>query len=283
MDGISFVKKMGTDDRQAEACRGARFAPGREAASGDEVEAALGVAHTMIGQALLRYRAAQESDGQDLIEHHDSEETLWPLFAHFLQQAVHGSVTLRAANCSWLITGRRGSSAVGRLQEGLLSSGARLVMLADDDSVDYPDVAERLADLQRLGAEVRVHRAELPDMLVLDRAAVVLRSREPRGNPGDAALTLIRIPEIVAAMNKMVAAASSSAVDLTTFRRGLAIRDGLTERVLFMLRMGYKDEAAARALGLSVRTYRRHVASVMDALDVTSRFQAGARASLLGF
>ena len=44
------------------------------------------------------------------------------------------------------------------------------------------------------------------------------------------------------------------------------------------LASGSKDEAAARALGMSLRTYRRRVAELMTAVGATSRFQAGLRA-----
>jgi DNA-binding NarL/FixJ family response regulator len=42
------------------------------------------------------------------------------------------------------------------------------------------------------------------------------------------------------------------------------------------------DETAVRALGVSLRTYRRRVAELMTALGAASRFQAGARARELG-
>ena len=42
------------------------------------------------------------------------------------------------------------------------------------------------------------------------------------------------------------------------------------------------DEAAARRLGTSLRTYRRRVAEPMAVLEAGSRFQAGVRAGELG-
>jgi DNA-binding NarL/FixJ family response regulator len=52
--------------------------------------------------------------------------------------------------------------------------------------------------------------------------------------------------------------------------------------ILASLGEGVKDEVAARKLGLSVRTYRRHVAEIMRDMRATSRFQAGVRAAELG-
>ncbi len=53
-------------------------------------------------------------------------------------------------------------------------------------------------------------------------------------------------------------------------------------QVLECLRLGLTDEAAARSLVVSVRTYRRHVADIMTALGAGSRFQAGVRAARQG-
>ena len=52
--------------------------------------------------------------------------------------------------------------------------------------------------------------------------------------------------------------------------------------MLALLADGHKDEVVARRLGCSVRTARRHVSSLMELLDSSSRFQAGARAAQAG-
>jgi DNA-binding NarL/FixJ family response regulator len=56
----------------------------------------------------------------------------------------------------------------------------------------------------------------------------------------------------------------------------------LAPSLLDALASGSEDEAAARALGMSLRTYRRRVAELMAAVGATSRFQAGLRARELG-
>jgi DNA-binding NarL/FixJ family response regulator len=59
-----------------------------------------------------------------------------------------------------------------------------------------------------------------------------------------------------------------------------------TASELLLLRLladGSKDEAAARALGVSVRTVRRMVADLMRRLDARSRFQAGILAQRRGW
>lgn len=46
---------------------------------------------------------------------------------------------------------------------------------------------------------------------------------------------------------------------------------------------GMKDEAVARELGVSIRTYRRLLAGLMEFMGVESRFQAGAKAMSMGW
>ena len=52
----------------------------------------------------------------------------------------------------------------------------------------------------------------------------------------------------------------------------------LARAVLTQLCAGNTDSHAARRLGISLRTYRRRVASIMRELGAESRFQAGALA-----
>lgn len=56
----------------------------------------------------------------------------------------------------------------------------------------------------------------------------------------------------------------------------------LERRILHQLRHGAKDESAARLLGVSVRTYRRHVTALCIRLGASSRFEAGVNAAFAG-
>jgi DNA-binding NarL/FixJ family response regulator len=46
---------------------------------------------------------------------------------------------------------------------------------------------------------------------------------------------------------------------------------------------GLHDDAIARRAGISTNTVRRHIAAIMDRLDVTSRFATGAAAHRRGW
>jgi sugar-specific transcriptional regulator TrmB/DNA-binding CsgD family transcriptional regulator len=53
--------------------------------------------------------------------------------------------------------------------------------------------------------------------------------------------------------------------------------------ILRMLRIGLKDQAVARQLGVSERTATRRISGIMTRLGATSRFQAGVEAALRGW
>jgi DNA-binding NarL/FixJ family response regulator len=90
-------------------------------------------------------------------------------------------------------------------------------------------------------------------------------------------------PALVDGVHSLFAAAWQAAAGLGSCLRAEA--PALTPQARAILRMlgaGLTDEAAARQLGTSLRTYQRRVAELMAALDAGSRFQAGVRASELG-
>jgi sugar-specific transcriptional regulator TrmB len=61
------------------------------------------------------------------------------------------------------------------------------------------------------------------------------------------------------------------------------VLDDEDRRVLALLAAGKTDETAAREVGMSVRHLRRRIARLMDVLQATSRFQAGAVAARRGW
>jgi DNA-binding CsgD family transcriptional regulator len=58
--------------------------------------------------------------------------------------------------------------------------------------------------------------------------------------------------------------------------------DPVKREILGLLESGAKDEAIARALGVSLRTCRRHIAELLSATDAVSRFQAACRFARAG-
>jgi hypothetical protein len=139
----------------------------------------------------------------------------------------------------------------------------------------------QLAHLRRVaaaGGQVRITSAPLPhETMILDRRVVILAGpHSPRGRE----YTVSTSPGLVGGVYTLFSAAWEAAATLASYLP----RDvpELDQAILAALGAGLTDEAAARQLGTSLRTYRRRVAELMAGLDAGSRFQAGLRAGELG-
>ncbi|MEV4566074.1 DNA-binding response regulator [Nonomuraea sp. NPDC049419] len=144
------------------------------------------------------------------------------------------------------------------------------------DSVSARELARRR---DSLGAEIRISKEELNETIILDRRVVILAGDLTAGRRG---YSVISQPEIVQGVMSLFETAWRSATDLAVYDAQVAEIRQLAPAVLDLLGQGVKDETAARRLGLGVRTYRRRVAELMEALGAESRFQAGVRARELG-
>ena len=136
---------------------------------------------------------------------------------------------------------------------------------------------ETLRDLH--GAQVRITADEINETIILDRRLAILAGDVRTGRRSYSVITQ---PEVVQGVMSLFDAAWRSATDLDVYDARIAEIRALAPQVLDLLGRGTKDETAARRLGLGVRTYRRRVAELMDALGAESRFQAGVRARELG-
>ncbi|MER6158702.1 DNA-binding response regulator [Streptomyces sp. NPDC001868] len=147
--------------------------------------------------------------------------------------------------------------------------------LADEHS------REHLTELADRGAQVRIAATALPhETIIIDHRFAILAGLD---SPGGRQYTLTTAPTLVGGVYALFEAAWETATDLKTFLRGEQPHlDAGSRRVLRALGSGATDETAARQLGMSLRTYRRRVAELLDAFDAGSRFQAGVRAGELG-
>lgn len=125
------------------------------------------------------------------------------------------------------------------------------------------------------GGSVQVRLAGEPQrgLVIIDNRVALVRS-EPES--GDRQASLVRAPVVVRALQDMFMSNWRRAIPLTEYEQiSEYLRGGSGAQILRFLYEGYTDEAAARELSVSVRTYRRRVAEIMRALGATSRFQAG--------
>ncbi|MFC5216346.1 helix-turn-helix domain-containing protein [Streptomyces coerulescens] len=127
--------------------------------------------------------------------------------------------------------------------------------------------------------ELRVTACPVPETLVVDGTSALVRTTEKMGGH----TAVVNDVAAVRALEILFAGAWSRGRGLTEH---LLMRERLStelaREILVRLSEGKTDEAAARELDVSLRTYRRYVARFLRELDVDSRFQAGVRAAELG-
>jgi hypothetical protein len=131
------------------------------------------------------------------------------------------------------------------------------------------------------GTRMRISSAPFPhETIILDRrVAIVAGEPSPLGRE----YTVTASPILVSGIHSLFTAAWDTATELDVYLRGDIPELAPEARVVLRaLCAGTTDEAAARSLGTSLRTYRRRVADLMAVLEASSRFQGGVRAGELG-
>ncbi|MFG1915830.1 TrmB family transcriptional regulator sugar-binding domain-containing protein [Micromonospora sp. NPDC048898] len=149
--------------------------------------------------------------------------------------------------------------------------------------VPSPVNAARLHPVRPTGNQPGHRTRDLPDqdLVITDGREAVLRT--PHREDESPQTVLVSMNPLVQVLRTMFAATWSSGAPLPgAVQCHEKLRGEPLKSILASLVAGEKDEVAARKLGISVRTYRRHVADIMREIRASSRFQAGARAAELG-
>lgn len=161
----------------------------------------------------------------------------------------------------------------------LLTTGRQVRLLYSPEYLAARD-HRPLLDNSGLGAQIRVANSRFHNTFIIDRRVAVLWNSDGIGEPS---AFMVREPLLLRTIYQFAMMTWKFAPRLTTyFDSG---RDELDERslaVLEALNSGLTDEAAARKLSVSLRTYHRYVAGLMSRFGATTRFQIGARAADLG-
>jgi DNA-binding CsgD family transcriptional regulator len=125
--------------------------------------------------------------------------------------------------------------------------------------------------------EVRVSDQALRSILIVDDAVAFVPG------PAGARVRAVKDDDAIASLKLVFEAAWAGSRRLAgQIGFGQRLGTELGQRILYHLCSGRTDEAAARCLHVSLRTYRRYVADIMRELEISSRFQAGVRAFELG-
>lgn len=200
------------------------------------------------------------------------EEELFARTAHLFAGATEINCAANDLN-TWVAAHRPPPAPAHR------PAGLRVRKIYRPSVVLDPRSAEQLAASRAAGADIRITQDEINETIILDRRTVILAGDLTAGTRS---YSVIQLPEVVQGVVSLFEAAWRAATDLDVYDAQTAELRQIAPRVLEFLASGGKDETAARALGLGVRTYRRRVAELMAALGADSRFQAGVRARELG-
>ena len=165
--------------------------------------------------------------------------------------------------------------SVRRQRDAVLSSGRALRTIMPLSMLADPHWHGFAQELTQLGEQLRfLPRDEIVvEFAVFGSSAVLL----DEGSGPDADWLLMRSPPVIS---------SYVAFFEELWRRAEPIlaagRSEQDVKLLEYLALGFKDEALARQLGLSLRTVRRRIAALMAEHGVDTRFQLGMSASSRG-
>ncbi|MFD9875133.1 helix-turn-helix transcriptional regulator [[Kitasatospora] papulosa] len=136
-----------------------------------------------------------------------------------------------------------------------------------------------VATASALGGEYRTAHQLVGRMIIFDRELAFMTRRNDR-----LGAVVVREPSVVHFLYELFEQLWSQAQPFSDAATdGLeAVAKDLDRTILRLLSSGLKDETIARRLGMSLRTTRKHIADMMQALGAESRFQAGVAVSARG-
>ncbi|QES51903.1 helix-turn-helix transcriptional regulator [Streptomyces venezuelae] len=167
------------------------------------------------------------------------------------------------------------------LAEAVLARGVRLKTVYLDSVANDPGSRDHAAHLASLGAETRTVPSLPLRMQIVDRETVVA-PLDPQDSSQGA--VIIREPGAVAGLVALFDQVWATARPLgaPAITAPEEVVDAQEAALLKLLAEGLTDEAAARRLGVSLRTERRMITELSNRLSAGSRFQLGQRAAELG-
>lgn len=161
------------------------------------------------------------------------------------------------------------------LDSRILRRKVHMRTLMASPALDDATTMSYLRELTSKGAHIRISYEPVERLIICDRAAA-LTPIDPAHTSKGAILT--RDPGLVAALVSLFERMWQTAHDLPESDDDEATSTGLANsferQILRSLYAAEKDEIGAREIGIAVRTYRKHVASIMQRLGASNRFQA---------
>ncbi|HET8680771.1 MAG TPA: hypothetical protein VFM54_02675 [Micromonosporaceae bacterium] len=241
---------------------------------GDEVECALIQARALVDAAMSNHR--RRSSTRALVELAPDDDAAFTTLMRMVAAARKELIcVLPAEHCD---PDRLDTvlAEIGRVA----GSAVSVRMLCPARTLRTAHGVRFLERAEGLGIPTRVAESPPQELVMVDERVALVRSSGGTDEP-EALIALA--PAILHTLRALFTEAWDSARPAAQcLRLGERARDDVNRQILAFLSAGYKDDTAARKLGLSVRTYRRYVAELMRDMGAASRFQAGARAAQLG-
>lgn len=164
------------------------------------------------------------------------------------------------------------------LDRALLARGIQNRTLYTHTARRYHVSVAHLRALQSLGGKVRTAALIPSRMILLDDEYAIL----PVGG-GDAVAAIVRDPPVITYLHEFFDFLWERAQRLTTEEEQLdRVPQEIEIAILRELAEGRTDEAISRRLGISSRTLRRYLSSMLESFGVETRFQLGMAAMKQG-
>ncbi|MFD0278268.1 LuxR C-terminal-related transcriptional regulator [Kitasatospora sp. NPDC127111] len=155
----------------------------------------------------------------------------------------------------------------------LLERGVRMRTLYQHAAQFSRPTIEHVRMLAELGAEVRTVSDAFMRLIVFDRVTAILSlHNHPQG------ALVVREPSIVDFAVQSFERAWAEATEFpTAYERDNVVKtsDEVKQALVRLLVEGYEDRVIAKRLGISLRTYQRHLSEVMRRIGARSRAHAG--------
>jgi DNA-binding CsgD family transcriptional regulator/sugar-specific transcriptional regulator TrmB len=169
-----------------------------------------------------------------------------------------------------------------RVQLERLADGIRVRTIYDRSYLDIPDAVPSIQRFQAAGVETRVIAgAPFKCIVADDQLAMFIFIRKNHEESANA--IMVHPSAFLDGLCQMFETIWRSAIPLQPTDPDTDQPTTEERRLLALLAAGMTDEAAARRLGISVRTVQRQVSQLLQRLDAQTRFQAGLKAKARGW
>ncbi|WP_309112061.1 LuxR C-terminal-related transcriptional regulator [Saccharothrix sp.] len=180
--------------------------------------------------------------------------------------------------------GRHGEELVDELLETcyrVLDRGVAIRLICPHQSRARFASRAKVSQLLDAGAQIRT-RSRLPRAAVVFDESLAILLDFPAAPGGHPTARRVRDRDVVRFVVDTFNQHWDDATPFSAAAPGYADAvDDLHRSIARLMARGLTDDGVARHLGMSVRTCRRHIASLLQNLNAVSRFQAGVRAAAL--